>query len=180
MLCYMSHMSKKQHTKTAALLNITQAARLAGKHRSTIQRAIKSGLLSKTSDVNGQPQINIAELERVYGPLQSDSSDGDACNTNADKKRQDAAPRIMPQNSNELNLLQLRLEVSEKDLERAEVEREREREQLEQRLEELRKERDEWKDEAKKSMLLLTHQKGQEQGQEPQKMSFLGRLFGRT
>jgi DNA-binding transcriptional MerR regulator len=47
-------------------LNITEAAKLAGVSRNTLYRAIKSGKLSSTDK-----GIDVAELERVYGPLRT-------------------------------------------------------------------------------------------------------------
>jgi hypothetical protein len=50
-------------------VSISEAARLTGKPRSTLHRHIVSGTLSKESDGQGKPVLDIAELERVYGPL---------------------------------------------------------------------------------------------------------------
>ncbi len=55
------------------ILNLSAAARAAGVDRTTIQRAIKKGRLSLTRDAAGKPGIDVAELERVFGPLQPDS-----------------------------------------------------------------------------------------------------------
>lgn len=57
-----------------ATLNISEAARATGMHRVTLQKHIKNGKLSSTKDANGKPRIDVAELMRVYGPLQSDGS----------------------------------------------------------------------------------------------------------
>jgi hypothetical protein len=50
-------------------VSISEAARLTGKPRSTLHRHIGNGTLSKESDGQGKPVLDIAELERVYGPL---------------------------------------------------------------------------------------------------------------
>lgn len=55
-------------------LNVSAAARATGIHRVTIQKHIKQGKLSVTRDETGKPQIDVAELMRVYGPLKSDGS----------------------------------------------------------------------------------------------------------
>lgn len=52
-------------------VRITQAARLAGVHKTTILRALKSGKLSATEGHDGARRIDIAELERVYGQLRT-------------------------------------------------------------------------------------------------------------
>lgn len=51
-------------------ISISEASRLAEKPRSTIHRHIGNGKLSKEMDGQGRPVIDVAELERVYGPLQ--------------------------------------------------------------------------------------------------------------
>src|SRR3954470_24612761 len=53
-----------------ALVGVTEAARLTGKGRQTIYRAIEAGTLSASRDAHGRATVDIAELERVYGPLQ--------------------------------------------------------------------------------------------------------------
>lgn len=54
---------------TMPKVSISEAARLTGKPRSTLHRHIASGALSKESDGQGRPVLDISELERVYGPL---------------------------------------------------------------------------------------------------------------
>src|SRR3954451_2693652 len=53
------------------LINVRSAARLTGKDRSTIIRAIEEGRLSATRDDRKRYLIDPAELERVYGALRS-------------------------------------------------------------------------------------------------------------
>jgi hypothetical protein len=50
-------------------VGLNEAARLASKDQSTITRACQSGRLSFTKDENGNRMFDLAELERVYGPL---------------------------------------------------------------------------------------------------------------
>lgn len=50
-------------------VNITEAARLVRKNRTTIHRAIVQGKLSVTRDAQGNRLIDLAELQRVYGAL---------------------------------------------------------------------------------------------------------------
>lgn len=61
-----------------AQVGITEAARLSGKGRQTIYRAIEAGTLSATRDVHGRATVDIAELERVYGPLRTPGASQDA------------------------------------------------------------------------------------------------------
>src|SRR3954447_13854543 len=51
-------------------VSISEAARLTGKPRSTLHRHMLAGTLSKESDGQGKPVLDVAELERVYCPLQ--------------------------------------------------------------------------------------------------------------
>ena len=52
-----------------ALHNISEAARLTKKARSTIHRHIKEGKLSKVIGDDGKPAVETSELRRVYGNL---------------------------------------------------------------------------------------------------------------
>ena len=52
-----------------AQVSISEAARLVGKNRKTLYRAIDTGRLSATTRATGERQVDIAELVRVYGEL---------------------------------------------------------------------------------------------------------------
>jgi hypothetical protein len=52
-------------------LNVRDAAKLTGKDRSTLTRAIEKGKLSASRDEAGRYLIDPAELERAFGPLLS-------------------------------------------------------------------------------------------------------------
>lgn len=56
-----------------ANLTVAEAARLAGKNRSTIQRYIQSGKISASKDKNGVLVIDTSELLRVFDILAPDS-----------------------------------------------------------------------------------------------------------
>jgi hypothetical protein len=62
-------MSEPGQVQTPARLNVTQAAKAVRKARSTINRDIENGKVSVTRNGKGQPFIEIAELERVYGDV---------------------------------------------------------------------------------------------------------------
>lgn len=51
------------------IVSISEAARLTGKARSTIQAYIKAGKLSKTTGTTGSKGIDVSELLRVFGEL---------------------------------------------------------------------------------------------------------------
>jgi hypothetical protein len=52
-----------------AQFTIAGAARAAGVGRATIQRALKAGRLSATTNEQGERVIDLTELLRVFGPL---------------------------------------------------------------------------------------------------------------
>jgi hypothetical protein len=62
-------MSEAGQLQTPARLNVSQAAKAIGKARSTLNRDIANGKVSVTRNGTGQPYIDIAELERVYGSV---------------------------------------------------------------------------------------------------------------
>jgi hypothetical protein len=53
-----------------AKVNLSQAAKLTGKNRTTIWRHINSGKLSIDRDRDGLPFVDTSELIRVYGELE--------------------------------------------------------------------------------------------------------------
>lgn len=56
-------------------VNLSEAARMTGVSRSTIQRDKQSGRLSVTTNAKGKPFVSISELIRVYGAIEkSDDS----------------------------------------------------------------------------------------------------------
>ena len=52
-------------------VNVRAAARMIGRDRSTVLRAIESGKVSATRDERGRFQIDPVELERAFGMLRS-------------------------------------------------------------------------------------------------------------
>lgn len=64
----------KQGVSSMAEVSISEAARLTGKSRATLQRHIKSGRLSVGRDETGSPLIDTAELIRVYGSIKTDDA----------------------------------------------------------------------------------------------------------
>ena len=113
-----------------AKLNITQAAQAVGKHRSTLQRHIKDGTLSVEKDGTGNPSLDVAELQRVYGRVEIAT---DATPPQNATVRQSDAGR----NDAETRVLRVKLEAAEKErdeaLRREQEEKERHRETRENR-----------------------------------------------
>jgi hypothetical protein len=108
-----------------AKVSISEAARLAGKDRKTVQRHINSGKLSKEYDAANNPLIDISELERFYGKLKV---------TQEMPQRQNGAvsqidaPQDAGNQAHEVELLKLKLQHAEQMQQKAEEETRRERE----------------------------------------------------
>jgi predicted transcriptional regulator len=60
-----------------ALIAISEAAKLVGRDRKSLYRAIKEGRLSATNNATGARQVDTSELIRVFGSL-SDKGDSGA------------------------------------------------------------------------------------------------------
>jgi hypothetical protein len=90
------------------LVNARQAAKLTGKDRSTLLRAVASGRLSATRDDRGQHLFDPAELERVYGSLRAHSSAAQAV-------REDAYAHNPDAQAGELEKLRTMVEMLERE-----------------------------------------------------------------
>lgn len=66
-------MSEVEHHHTPVRLNVSQAAKAAGRSRSTLNRDISNGKVSLSRTGTGQPYIEISELERAYGSVNIDA-----------------------------------------------------------------------------------------------------------
>jgi len=120
---------------------ISEAARLAGKHRSTIQKHIKEGKLSKIVDDEGNPYIETSELLRVYKNIRAGDIDS---NSDTSTNLQAATPS----STAKIEELETKLE-----LEKAK------REHTEALLRKTEKSESEWKNLADRLSLLLTDQR---------------------
>ena len=61
-----------------ALVGLSEAARITGRNRTTIFRAMKSGRLSFTTNGAGERQVDVAELERVFAATDAEQPKSDA------------------------------------------------------------------------------------------------------
>lgn len=97
---------------TVAHVSIEQAAKLTGKHRSTITRHIKSGKVSKTDK-----GIDTAELIRVYGELKNgNESRNDAKHDDALSEREKILLKQIESLQQDKEWLQKRIENLENRL----------------------------------------------------------------
>jgi len=140
-------------------LTLNQAAKVAHKSKAAILEAIRSGRLSAKRNELGQWEIDPAELFRVYPQNQSETG---------------RENRDQPQVENHTTPILLEKIASfEERLRATEAERERERRQLESQLDDLKTDRDHWRQQA---TMLLTHQ--QQPPTETARPGFWRRLFG--
>lgn len=124
-----------------------EAAKATGKSKTTISKAIKNGKISASKLDNGQYQIDPAELHRVY-PLTVIS--------NSQNGRLDT-PKLTPEIIQNNNELAMQLKLAEARLS-----------DKEEMLEDLKQDRDKWRQQA---TALLEHK------QEPK--GFWARLIGK-
>lgn len=121
-----------------------EAAKAVGKSKATISKAIKSGKISASKNDDGSFTIEAVELHRVYPPtpLTVDSE-------------QNSTPKETPINTteNDKELIELRVKL----------------EAANQRINDLEKDKEEWRSQAQKLALAPPHQT----------KSFLSRLFGK-
>ncbi|MDT3309704.1 hypothetical protein [Shewanella vaxholmensis] len=57
-----------------AKLNLSQAAKIVGRNRTTLWRHINNGKLSIERDRDGNPLVDTSELLRVYGEMKLDAT----------------------------------------------------------------------------------------------------------
>lgn len=127
-----------------------QAAKAAGRQKTTLLKAIESGRLSATRDAFNRWQIDPAELSRVYPPISVNSS---PVNDTTRRDTQDNTSKAL-------------------EIEREE--RKREREQMQETINDLRRRLDDEATERRKLTALLTHQPPAE----TPRPGFWRRLFG--
>lgn len=128
-----------------AKVGAQRAAELTGKSRSTIQRAMNNGKLSCEKDENDRRVIDVSELERVYGLVKSVEESPHDTSVQAELQR---ASEII-----EKERMQMRIRILEDQVHT-----------LEQQLEDVRGQRDQWQKQAQQ--VLLTSQYSQEQAKE--------------
>lgn len=128
-----------------AKVSISEGARLAGVSRSTLNRHLKDGLISKHKDNSGRPYVDTSELLRFYGELSQ------ADRTNSRNAGQHGTDHF----SLPVSDLERRVYAAEaaSDLERVR------RESAEARLAAAEEERANWQAQAERLTLLLTDQR---------------------
>jgi hypothetical protein len=142
-------------------VTLTQAAKFAGRARSTLHRACTSGRISFTRGDGGARMIDVAELERVYGPLRKQTAE-----------RTDA-PLVRPSDAHHAEVRAHQALADQREAHLTER-----IDELRERAQELRTDRDSWKAEAESwrtqaERLLLTTRE-----HETKRAGWWSRLFG--
>ena len=138
-----------------AIVNITTGAKLVKKTRQTLYSHHKKGDLAFSKMDDGNNGVDTSELERVYGKLyvtpdQLDNLPSDSVNVKTDTSRQSLTAKSDSEyNALKIEVERLREQINSKD-EKTEM--------LTDQIEDLRRQRDEWQNQAKNNQtLLLTH-----------------------
>ena len=139
-------------------LNITDAAKAVGKPRSTLYRHMNNGKVSSEDDGEGNKVIDVSELQRVYGEVNTGATSSVASQSVA--MHQSATP----QNAAKIQLLEQKIEFLERERD-TEKERRKMAEDEKAKLLEI----------VEKQTIMLAAPKDEP---EIQQKGFLGRLFG--
>ena len=139
------------------------AAKATGKSKSTLSRDIKCGKISATRRDDGSYEIDPAELHRVYPATERGTGSWN-------RAENDSEP---PSEHHEARSLAAELAAVRARLEMIEAERERERSQLLGQIEDVRQDRDHWRQQA---TALLTDQRRPQEAVE--RRPWWSRLFG--
>lgn len=127
-----------------AKVGAQRAAELAGKSKSTIQRAMNSGKLSYEMDANDRRIIDVSEIERVFG-LKSPAKDNAPSSVEAELKK--ATDMI------EMERMKMKIKMLEDQLETSQ-----------NTVEDLKAQRDQWQKQAQQ--VLITSQYSQKQAED--------------
>lgn len=101
------HIPKSRQVDTVAIVNITQAAKLAGLSRSYFQKKyIKSGLISSSIGEDGHKKIDTSEILRVFGKLEDTPEHSD----NTVLSDQQNTPENTPHIEQQIRMAELEVE----------------------------------------------------------------------
>ncbi|MGB1012410.1 MAG: hypothetical protein ACPGVP_22030 [Thiolinea sp.] len=94
-----------------AIVNITQAAKLAGLSRSYFQRKyIKTGVISSTAGKDGQKEIDTSDLLRVFGEFKDTPEHSDSTVTSEHQYIPQSTPQYIPSVQQQIRLAELEVE----------------------------------------------------------------------
>ncbi len=130
-------------------IGASKAAKIANVARSTIYKDMDDGKLSFTIGSKGKKIINVSELERVYGNLNLPDNKKTSDNV---RERQN---RTVKKDSSD-SVLSVEIKMLREQIQRVDQMNERERDRLEKQIEDLRADRDKWREQSSK--LLITYE----------------------
>lgn len=149
-------------------VSISKASQMTGVARSTIYKDIDDGTLSVEINARGKKEINISELQRVYGSVKTDDKSEQNNNVSDDVASVSERPPVVG-GGGQLAVMQERLESQrlqmksfEEKIEMMNDERRREREQYKDQLDSLQKALDNAQEGQNKLTLMLEHKEGEE------------------
>ena len=164
----------ENHPKTATV-SISEAARLVGKGRQTLYNHKKQGKLSFEKDRDGSPVVQVAELMRVYGELKLPKPN--EVETDKDTVKESSASQQETgkgNSSRQLDMLR-KLISTQKELSMLKQSQEREREIQEERIQDLKSQVNDWKEQARSTTHLLEYQQSEQEKKSSR--GWLSRLF---
>lgn len=131
------------------MYSLKEAAEAVGMGKPAILKAIQKGRISAKKDDFGQWWIDPAELHRVYPP-----SSGSGQRTSSARTEETIG------NGHEIKFLERELDFLREKLTAAERQRDEERHQLNVRIEELRRDKEELKDDRDRLLKVIEEQAG--------------------
>lgn len=135
-----------------ALVGTQRASELTGKSKSTIQRAMNSGKLSYEIDQNGRKVIDVAELERAFGIVNtSTTNQGSADN---ETQSEDSMKRMSEML--EAERMKMKIKLLEEQLDEARSQ-----------IDDMKEQRNQWQKQAQQ--VLITSQYSNKRAEELQK-----------
>jgi len=124
--------------KNGIYLSLSQAAKETGKSKSVISKALKDGTISHNGKGSNGYKIEPAELFRVFPQNAVLKMDSDRSSTPIERAKNDL------ENSYKIRELEFELQVKDQTI----TSREKEIEKAETQIEDLRKDRDSWRNQA--------------------------------
>jgi hypothetical protein len=130
-----------------AKVGAQRAAELTGRSKSTIQRAMKAGMISYEVDNNGRRVIDVAELDRAFGLMPQDGGNARSNSAAVEAELEKATAML------EAERLKMRIRMLEDQLD-----------MVNNQVEDLKTQRDQWQKQAQQ--VLITSQYSQKQAEE--------------
>ena len=139
------------NTETNPRLSLNQVAKVTGRSKGTISKALSDGKLSYLSKTESGYEIDLAEALRVFPPK-----------TPQEQIEQSRGSLNTTEELSHSYLMQSEIDLLKSRLETAETERQRERENSLTQIDDLKTQRDQWQKQAEQT-LKLQHERDSEQ-----------------